>query len=313
MRYNPRPGRYPILCSFALAGLLALLSGCGAPSPTGATADKKNDSVATDSTGTGAVNGKGGDKANDPKYNSPAMFTIQLGKVGALSKTSSILMRKLILTAFSNAVPSDTVRDSSSLDGTGNVTIKRLLKLKPKVTWAIQAKALDQRDSIVHQGTSLPFTVKPADTAEVSLSLTSRFVMYQAWFSNLPYYVSAEGGGTDRIPINLNRVSLKIDGVVKADSSARDWFLPGQDVSLGCDYVTASAHSVTLEAYGQVGSFQGLLFSGTGSISSNPGEDGSKPITLVWVGPNSGASRVTVIIGRVGKVTVMGGFTPVLQ
>lgn len=303
MNFHPRHSLSLLLL------ILAILGGCGAPSPSSPAADKTGDSTGTDKTGTGVT---GNNKVQDPKFNSPALFTIQLGPVGALSKSSAITMRKLILTAFSTAVPADTVRDTSALEGTASVTVKRLLKLKPKLTWALQAKTLDQRDSIIHLGLSNPFTVKPADTAEISLTMASRFAVYQALFGNLPYSVGAEGGGTDRIPINLNRVTLKIDGVIKGDSLAREWFLPGQDVALNCDYVAAGPHTVTLEAYGMVGTFQGLLFSGSGNLTTNAGEDGSKPITLVWVGPTTGAARVTVILGRIGKITVVGGFSGLL-
>jgi len=35
----------------------------------------------------------------------------------------------------------------------------------------------------------------------------------------------------------------------------------------------------TQEAFGSVNGWTGLLFSGTGTLSTNHGEDGSKPIT----------------------------------
>ena len=273
---------------------LGLLAGCGA-SPS-----------ATDPSATG---GKDGDGNKASEFDSPARFTLELGRVGALAKSNGIVMRKLILVAASNAVPADSVRDTSFLDGTGGGTIKRLMKLKPKITWTVMAKSLDMRDSIIHLGSTQPFIVKPADTADVSLSLAARYVMYQAVFGSLPYSVSASADGTERIAVNLNRVSLKIDGVAKADSLAKGYFTPGQDVSLNFDYVAPGQHTVTLEAYGIVNGWSGLLFSGTGTLSSNPGEDGSKPITLTWVGPNTGSGRVTVILGRVGKVVLMGGFT----
>lgn len=251
--------------------------------------------------------GGGGDKAS--YFDSPARVTLELGKVGALSKGSAIVMRRLILTAASNAAPPDTIRDTSFLGGTGGTTLKRLLKLKPKIAWTVQARSYDLRDSLIHSGATQPFTVKPADTAEVALSLEARYVIYQAVFASMPYTVSANADGTDKIAVNLNRVSLRIDGVARADSLARGYFLPGQDVALNFDYVTPGQHSVTLEAYGLVNGYSGLLFSGTGTLSSLPGEDASKPITLSWVGPNTGSGRVTVILGRVGKVVVMGGFS----
>lgn len=272
---------------------LGLLVGCGS-SPS-----------ATDPSATGGD--RDGGKASE--FNSPARFTLELGRVGALAKGNAIVMRKLILVAASNAIPADTIRDTSFLDGAGGGTVKRVMKLKPKISWTVLAKTLDLRDSVIHSGATQPFIVKPADTADVSLSLAARYVMYQAVFGSLPYSVSASVDGTERMAVNLNRVSLKIDGVVKADSLAKGYFTPGQDVSLNFDYVSPGRHTVTLEAYGIVNGWMGLLFSGTGTLSSNPGEDGSKPITLTWVGPNTGSGRVSVILGRVGKVVLMGGFT----
>lgn len=266
---------------------LALLAGCGA-SPT-----------ATDP---GAAGVDGG-------FDSPARFTLGLEKVGALSKGSAIVMRRLVLVAASNATPPDTVRDTSFLDGAGGATVKRLMKLKPKLSWTVLAKSYDLRDSVIHMGATQPFTVKPADTAEVSLDLPARYVMYQAVFASLPYSVSASADGAERIAVNINRVSLKIDGTVRADSVSRSYFLPGQDVALNFDYVTPGQHTVILEAYGLVNGYSGLLFSGTGTLSSIPGEDASKPITLAWTGPNTGSGRVTVFLGRVGKVTFVGGFS----
>jgi hypothetical protein len=259
---------------------LAILAGCGSsPSATA----------------------PGGEDGKASAFNSPARFTLELGKVGALSKGSAITMRKLILVAASNATPPDTVRDTSFLEAAAGSTVKRLVKLKPKLSWIVQAKSLDMRDSVIHFGSTQPFTVKPADTAEVALSLPARYVMYQAVFASLPYFVSASADGTEKIAVNLNRVSLKIDGVAKADSLAKTYFLPGQDVTLNFDYVSPGQHTVTLEAYGLVNGYTGLLFSGSGTLSSNPGEDSSKPITLTWTGPNTGSGRVTVILGRVGK------------
>lgn len=290
---------------YAFLALLPL-AGCGA-SPSAVANDKGGqDSVGTDPAGPGPV---GGDHARDPAYTAPARLTVQLGQVGALSKSASIVMRRLLLTVVSNAVPADTVRDTVPLGGANAAqTLKRVVKLKPKLGWVLKARAFDQRDSMVHSGTSALFTPKPGDTAEVSLNLDSRYVMYQAVFAKLPATVNANAEGTERAAINFNRVLLKIDGQTKADSAVAGFFTPGQDVALNFDYVPAGTHSVTLEAYGIIGGFQGLLFSGSGSFTSAPGEDGSNPIALVWAGPDTGISRFTVILGRVGRVTVSGGF-----
>lgn len=250
-------------------------------------------------------------KAELAKFNSPVKSTITLGKVGVLSKTSAITLRRLILTAVSNATPADTVRDTSTVGGTEAQTVKRVLKLKPLVSWTLKARTFDQRDSVIHTGQSQAFSVNPADTAEVSLNLASRFVMYQAQFTNLPTSVS--GGSAGRIGINLNRLVLRIDGAAKADSTAPGGlFSGGSNVILNFDYVTPGLHTVAMEAYGSINGWQGLLFSGTATFSSTAGQDGSQPVTLNWVGPNHAGAELTIILGRIGKVTVIGGFNPML-
>lgn len=254
-----------------------------------------------------------GEKAQSElkKFNAPVRSTITLGKVGVLSKTSAITLRRLILTAVSNGTPADTVRDTSTVGGTEAQTVRRVLKLKPLVTWTLKARTYDQRDSVIHAGESPSFAVNPADTADISLNLASRFVMYQAQFTNLPASVS--GGSAGRIGINLNRLVLRIDGAAKADSTAPGGlFAGGSNVNLNFDYVTPGLHTVAMEAYGSINGWQGLLFSGTATFSSTAGQDGSQPVTLNWVGPNHAGAELTIILGRIGKVTVIGGFNPML-
>lgn len=254
-----------------------------------------------------------GDNGEPGTFNSPVRSTITLGKVGVLSKTSAISLRKLILTAVSSTIPADTVRDTSTVNGSEAVTVKRVLKLKPLLTWTLKARTLDQRDSVIHSGESQPFTVKPSDTAEVSLSLASRFIMYQAVFSDLPNSITTTQAGSGKVAVNLNRLVLKVDGLVKADSVlAAGYFAGGQNVILNHDYVSPGTHTVALEAYGIVEGYSGLLFSGTATFSSAPGEDNTKPVTLTWVAPSTGVEKGTIILGRIGKVTLIGGFNPSL-
>lgn len=252
-------------------------------------------------------------KAELEKFNSPVRSSITLGKVGFLSKTSAISLRKLILTAVSASSPADTVRDTSTVSGSEAVTVKRVLKLKPFLTWTLKASTLDRRDSVIHRGESQPFSVKPSDTAEVAMNLASRFVMYQAVFTDLPNGIGISQGGLGKIAVNLNRVVLRIDGTIKEDSlKPGGYFAGGQNVTLNHDYVTVGLHTVVLEAYGLVESHYGLLFAGSATFSSAAGEDDSKSITLNWVGPSTGAEKAAVILGRIGKVTLIGGFNPIL-
>ena len=237
-----------------------------------------------------------------------AQFSLQVGKVGALSKSSTISMKKLILTAVGSGDKPDTVRDTSTLTGNEQQTVNRILKLKPKSSWVLYAKTLDQKDSVIHQGTAPAFSVKISDTTKVTLVLQSRFTMYQATFSSLPYSIGFGDEKNDRTGVAINRLALKVDGTAKKDSTAKEYFSPTQSVVLGFDYVSVGKHDITLEAYGLVGGKSGLLYTGTASITTIPGEDGSKSITMTWVGPTDGAGNASIIVGKVGKMDVTPNF-----
>jgi hypothetical protein len=232
--------------------------------------------------------------------------TVVLGKVGALAKSSSIALSKLIILGVSAAAPPDTIRDTSSLSGNSQVTVTRVFTLKPLRNWTLAAKTLDSRDSVVHQGSTASFYVKPADTAVVSLNLASRFAMYQANFNSLPDSIASSASGTGKDVLKIKRVVMKLDGAIKADSSAPTQFSGGQSVSLFFDYVAISTHAVALEAYGDLNSYSGLLYSGTTTFSVSAGTDDTKTVTLAWVGPTTGSGRISVTLGKIGKVTVNG-------
>ena len=237
--------------------------------------------------------------------------SVLLGKVGALRKEANIGLRKLYLTAVSSATPPDTVLDSATVAGSDAVTVLRTLSLKPLRNWVVSAKTVDQRDSVIHSGNTSPFYVKPADTAEVSLNLTSRFSMYQANFSSLPDSVFSVLPGTGKDKLNLNRLVLKIDGVAKSDSTlaAGAFFTGGQNVNIYFDYVAPGNHTVTLEAFGVLHGYNGILYSGSVTFSVAAGVDDTKAVSLNWVGPNTGSGKLNVNVGKVGKVLVTGGLS----
>ncbi len=233
--------------------------------------------------------------------------TVLLGKVGALSKSSTINLSKLILTAVSSATPADTVRDTAAVSGNDVVTVLRTLTLKPLRNWVVTAKSLDAKDSVIHTGSTASFFVKPADTTAVSLNLTSRFAMYQANFNTLPDSIASSTSGTGKDKLNLNRVVLKVDGIIRGDSVlASTFFAGGANVSLYFDYITPGSHTVTLEAYGSLHTYSGILYSGASTFSVTAGNDDTRAVTLNWVGPTTGTGKLTVTLGKVGKVIVNG-------
>jgi hypothetical protein len=241
----------------------------------------------------------------------PANATVQssiiLGKVGELSKTSAINLTKLVVTAVSSATPPDTVRDTSAVSGNAQVSVLRVLTLAPLRNWVVSAKSLDAKDSVIHAGSSASFFVQPADTAVVSLNLTSRFAMYEAHFNTLPDSISSSVSGTGKDKLNLNRVVLLVDGVIKADSAlASGYFAPGQTVNVFWDYIAPGTHTVTLEAYGVLHTYTGKLYSGASTFSVTAGNDDTRSVSLGWTGPTTGTGKLTVTLGKVGKVTVNG-------
>jgi len=224
--------------------------------------------------------------------------------VGVLSKTATINLRKVHFTLVSSA--GDTLRDSATVTGNEQLVVTKTWSLKPLRTWIIHARSLDAKDSVIHQGSTASFNVKPADTVSVNLSLASRFTMYEARFQALPDSISSSTAGTGKDKLNLSRVTLKIDGTTRADSVKSSYFAGSQTVTLYYDYITTGSHTVVLEAAGKLNSFEGVLYRGTATFNVAAGADETRTVTLDWVGPTTGSGKLTVTLGRVGKVTVNG-------
>ncbi len=183
-----------------------------------------------------------------------------LGKVGALGKSVTINLSKLIVVAISNATPADTLRDTSAVSGNAQVTVNRLYTLKPLRSWIVTATSKDSNDSVIHTASTISFYVRPADTAIVTLSLTSRFSMYQAVFSTLPDSIGASTG-SGKEQLKVKRLTLSVDGVVKVDTSAPGsaYFAARSTNTLNFDYVTVGSHVALLEAYGDFSKYTGRL------------------------------------------------------
>ena len=245
--------------------------------------------------------------ATDPAGNQDGVVKSDfvLGKVGVLSKTATINLRKVYFTLTSSAA--DTVRDSATVTGSEQVVVNKVWTLKPLRTWTINAKSMDSKDSVIHQGATSSFFVKPADTVSVNLSLSSRFTMYEARFQALPDSISSTASGTGKDKLNLNRMVLKVDGVEREDSlKTSGYFAGNQTVTIFYDYITPGSHTVVLEASGTMNTFQGVLYRGTANFNVAAGADETRTVTLDWVGPTTGSGKLTVTLGRVGKVLVNG-------
>jgi hypothetical protein len=242
---------------------------------------------------------------------------------GGLSKANLITLNKLIVVLTSNATVPDTVRDTIlvgqngfSATSTAQQTVTKNYTVKGLRTWTINATVKDSRDSVIHSGSAVTANfVKVADTASVSLSMASKFLMYEAIFANLPDSITTSSGTGHKQTVSYKRLVLKINGVTVRDSTSPTFFTKGSGSShsLAYDYVavtgTPTTHNIRLIAYGSVGAtYQDSIFAGNTTILAvqNNGADSSKSVSLSWVGPNTGTESVSVTIGKVGKNTVTG-------
>ena len=233
-----------------------------------------------------------------------------------LAKTTTISLSKLIVVLTSSAL--DTIRDtittstSPALSATSTTaqTVAKNYTLKPLRTWKVVATTKDSKDSVIHRDSATTPTLNVADTANISLSLSSRFSMYEAQFLSIPDSISSSTSGTTKQVLHLNRLVLIVDGVTKVDSTVAPgpYFTALATAVLSYDYVTVGSHTIQLLAYGPMYSWNvaNPLYSGSVVINSTAGVDATQPLTLSWVGPTTGTGSLSATVGKVGKVTVTG-------
>ena len=253
-----------------------------------------------------------------PSSSAPADLHIRVGvdPVHNLAKTTTISLNKLIVVLTSST--QDTIRDtittstSPALNATSTTaqTITKDYTLKPLRTWKVVATTKDLKDSVIHMDSATTPTLNVADTANVSLSLSSKFSMYDARFLTIPDSISSSVSGTTKQVLHLNRLVLIVDGVTKVDStvSPGPYFTALATAVLSYDYVTVGSHTIQMLAYGPMYSWNTAnpLYSGSVVINSTTGVDATQALTLAWVGPTTGTGHLSATIGKVGKVTVNG-------
>jgi len=259
---------------------------------------------------------QGGVASNGNPQTTALHMRVGVDPVRELAKTNTISLAKLIVVLTSNTL--DTIRDTItsgttpalSATSTAAQTIVKNYTLKPLRTWKLVATTKDTKDSVIHRDSATTSILYAADTANISLSLSSRFSMYDAKFLTLPDSISSSVSGTYKQVLNLNRLVLKVDGVTKVDSTVNPgpYFTKLATAVLSYDYVTAGSHSIQLLAYGPMYSWNvaNPLFSGTQTINVGAGNDSTVAMTLSWVGPTTGTGHLSAVIGKVGKVTVNG-------
>src|SRR5690606_10927549 len=97
--------------------------------------------------------------------------------------------------------------------------------VKPLRSWTIVVKTLDANDSVIHYDSSVAANMLAGETRPVTLNLASRFVMYEAKFTlpdSLNFQISQF-----KEQLKVNRVVLRVDGEIVADSTHNPRFEPG--------------------------------------------------------------------------------------
>jgi hypothetical protein len=256
-----------------------------------------------------------GPETNGSEKDVALKIRMGVGSVTALGKSSVITLNKLVVVITSST--NDTIRDtitsvtSPALNpvSTTGQTITKNYTLKALRSWKIIATSRDSQDSVVHRDSSTIPAMYAGDTAVVNLNLTSRFSMYEAKFLTLPDSIRSSGDTTVKQILLIDRLVLKIDGVIVKDSVVTPaYFAHSTTHTLAYDYVRTGSRTVQMIAYGPMGDWpaDSALFRGTTVINAGAGTDSTIALQLSWVGPTSGTGKIEVTLGRVGKITVNG-------
>ena len=240
--------------------------------------------------------------------------------VNSLAKGSLITLKKLIVVVASTTTP-DTIRDTVLAQTLNTVStlpsgqqIPLHFTLKPLRNYTVTATTRDNNDSVIHTATTSTGVLNDGDTAIVNLTLSSRFSMYQASLL-MPDSLKSTVVGTSKEIININRIVMLVDGVVKKDTTdqTQAFYVPKVNAVVNYDYVPVGSHTIVLEAFGpMIGPDSSwpntapLYTSNSITVNVVAGVDQTvaTPDTLFWTGPTTGTGFITANIGRVGTVII---------
>jgi hypothetical protein len=192
---------------------------------------------------------------------------------------------------------------------TSQQVLEKFYNLSISRTWKAVVTVRDSRDSVTHRDSATTGVLAAADTADINVNLVSKFVMYQAKFLTIPDSIGSSAPGTAKQKLQLNRFLFKIDGVTVRDSSvAPGFFAAGGTYTLYYDYVTPGSHTIQLQAFGPMNSWEETnpLYSGSTTVDLAAGIDSTVALTLNWVGPTTGGGSLAVTIGKMGTLTANG-------
>lgn len=233
---------------------------------------------------------------SEPQLTGKAQITLNIGRVGALAKTSAIELASLniILSASGETALEKTFPLSGMEQSVISTEFDNLASLK---NWTLIAESRDKNDSVIHAGIT-SFYVMPEQTTEVSLKMDAAYSVLRAEFLD--------------IPDSVRKVELNIDGAVRGASEAETKYLTGENVQLAFDYLeTGSNHEIVLNSYGTMWGATYLLYTGKTVLETLSGKDNSYEVTLNWVGPEAppkGRMTMEVALGAVGSAIIKANF-----
>ena len=243
---------------------------------------------------------------------------VGVGSVNSmLAKGAVISLSKVVIMFTSSA--NDTVRDTLtssttpalSATSTAQQTLVKYYSLAITRSWKAYVTVRDANDVVTHQDSSLTTGIlAAADTAHITVSLTPKFVMYRARFLTIPDSIGSVTAGTGKQKLQINRFLFKIDGVTVRDSSSSPgYFTAGATHVLDYDYVTPGPHTILMQAFGPMGTWDvaNPLYSGSKAVDvSASGNDTTVTLTLSWVGPTTGGGSLSVTVGKIRTLTADG-------
>lgn len=176
---------------------------------------------------------------------------VGVGSVGALGKSATITLSKLIIVLSSNV--NDTIRDTITSSttpvlntvSTTDQTVSKNYNLKALRVWKIVATTKDLGGNVIHSDSTTMPALQAGDVAAVNLSLAARYGMYTANFTSLPDSVESATPSQPKQKLNINRLQLLVDGVSVKDStvSPGPYYPSGTPISLSYDYVLTGKKS----------------------------------------------------------------------
>ncbi len=229
-------------------------------------------------------------------------MTVHAGMVGTLQKTAAIELTKLyvVLSASGLSLIYDTLTlTGGSSERTERKTYTGLVSRinDQVVNWTLAVETRDQNGRVIHSSDTT-FSIPPLDTANIELFLAAQYSMLEANY--LP------------IRDSVNRCELLVDGEIQGNLSFEKQSRLGDTVTLNYDYLQASptgvAHTIKMNAYGQLWGIDTLLYTGDATISVFSGQSTTYQVVLKYVGPDTlhGAATMIVSLGAIGKVTLNG-------